>query len=483
MAHGRSSTSHERDERSPECCSSGGHQTIADATAGSRRCGTWPRAIGRDGRRASAQADVRLGDARLSDFGDAGIAIARRPDYSTGDRRATIRAATESDRSKTATPRVRREVLLALRERDPADGQATLLRPRRSTTTARTASTAPPSNIAVRHRPGAARGHPRRLRQALPRVERQGRRPGLGAAADVGAAAARASCSPTPKLTAAAEGPHRGHPRRQRRPGRRQDDARRCSSRDAAAEVKARALENLRLFLPTKWKGLQDGNELDDGHRRAAARTRRRASTGPATDRRRRPRPTASTTSSSSPRDDEGRARRPQGGRPHARQAAERREPSRRWSSSATPKNPLSRRVRHGARRAAADAAEDRPAHAQQALEALQTSSIELDERRPALKPAALSALAGEPAGTVWLLDAARRRASCRRSSSPTPAGCCATARSRTSGTRRMLALPAAGQARPEEAAAARRAGEAQRRRRAAARRCWPRASRARRSA
>ena len=88
--------------------------------------------------------------------------------------------------------------------------------------------------IAVGHRrQGAARRHPRRLRQAVPRVERQGRRPRLGTAAAVDDADARQDSWPTPKLSAAPARPHRRHPRRVRRHGRRQGDARRAASRCA----------------------------------------------------------------------------------------------------------------------------------------------------------------------------------------------------------------------------------------------------------
>ena len=99
-----------------------------------------------------------------------------------------------------------------------------------------------------------------------------------------------------PEADRRAEGPHRRHPRRQRRPGGRQDACSTLLDGDAAARGEGPGHREPRLFLPTKWKGL--------ARRR---RARRRRSTDLLDD----PKTTRRPGCSSSPRPDAAdRARR-----------------------------------------------------------------------------------------------------------------------------------------------------------------------------
>ena len=135
----------------------------------------------------------------------------------------------------------------------------------------------------LRDRSEAARGHPRRLRQALPGMERQGRRPGLGTAAGVDAGSV-AEAARRPEADRGAEGPHRRYPRGLRQRGCRQDDAQIVSSRRARRD-QGRAIENLKTYLPTKWKDLQKGDDIvatiRPGCSRARIRQRRPATSRP----------------------------------------------------------------------------------------------------------------------------------------------------------------------------------------------------------
>ena len=126
---------------------------------------------------------------------------------------------------RTTVRRPPREATAALRDADRGESQAAHLRSRQAIR--RQGSLLSRSH---RHRRGPSqqgtpRDHPGRLRQAIPRMERQGRRPRVGVAAarddaDAGQASRRQDAD------AGAARPHRGHPGGLRRPRR---PARRCS--------------------------------------------------------------------------------------------------------------------------------------------------------------------------------------------------------------------------------------------------------------
>jgi putative membrane-bound dehydrogenase-like protein len=173
---------------------------------------------------------------------------------------------------------------------------------------------------------------------------------------------------------------------------------------DAAPEVKARAIESLKQFLPTKWKPLQGGKELasalDDLLKDAktqATGLQLVAAVGGA-DR------VAAVAAIAS--DDKvaleirKEAVRTLGKIPAAESVAA-------LVKVGTPENPLSIPAIQ-ALGELLPKGQKPPAFSAQALEALQ-KAIASEKAKPELKSAALAALAGNQAGTQWLLDAHKK--------------------------------------------------------------------------
>ena len=258
--------------------------------------------------------------------------------------------------------------------------------------------------------------------------------------------------------------------------------ARRCSAATSPPEVKARALENLRLFLPTKWNDLTQGDELRGGHRRSARRPRTHQIAGLQLVAARR---TAATVDDviGLARDDKAAARRPHRGGPDARQASGRRRRVDALIELGVPQNPLSVECGQGARRSAADRAEVH-AGTRSGRWTRCKLAIELPRAPPEIKQAALDGARRHPAGHRLAARSSQEQKQAaggpRRRRRPAAAEQPVPGRAQQG----PAPLPRPRQARPEEAAAARRTGEAAtatpKRGKADS---WPPASRARRSA
>ena len=175
-----------------------------------------------------------------------------------------------------------------------------------------------------------------------------------------------------------------------------QTHARRCCSSDAAPEVKASALDNLRLFLPTKWKGLQGSDGAGGGrHRQLLAEDEDRGDRA-ATRRRRGRRRIASTRSRRSRRNEKAplelrkEAIRTLGKLPDdksGRRAHRRRQPG----------EPAVGRVRSGARRTASQGPEAAEARDDALSTSLDRAVNAGDRGTPELKAAAVSRPRGQP--------------------------------------------------------------------------------------
>ncbi|VTT97776.1 membrane-bound dehydrogenase domain-containing protein : Uncharacterized protein OS=Planctomyces maris DSM 8797 GN=PM8797T_07447 PE=4 SV=1: GSDH: Cytochrom_C [Gemmataceae bacterium] len=169
---------------------------------------------------------------------------------------------------------------------------------------------------------------------------------------------------------------------------------------DAAPEVKARAIESLKQFLPTKWKPLQGGKELaaalDDLLKDAktqATGLQLVAAVGGAD---RVAAVAAIAGDDKAALDIRKEAVRTLGRIPAAESVAA-------LVKVGTPENPLSIPVVQ-ALGELLPKGQKPPAFSTQALEALQ-KAIASEKAKPELKSAALAALAGNQAGTQWLLD------------------------------------------------------------------------------
>jgi putative membrane-bound dehydrogenase-like protein len=173
---------------------------------------------------------------------------------------------------------------------------------------------------------------------------------------------------------------------------------------DAAPEVKARAIESLKQFLPTKWKPLQGGKELaavidallTDAKTQATG-LQLVAAVGGAD---RVAAVAAIASDEKAALDVRKEAVRTLGKIPAAESVAA-------LAKVGTPENPLSIPVIQ-ALGELLPKGQKPPAFSTQALEALQ-KGVTSEKATPALKSAALSALAGNQSGTQWLLDAHKK--------------------------------------------------------------------------
>ncbi|WP_439630689.1 PVC-type heme-binding CxxCH protein [Gemmata sp.] len=173
---------------------------------------------------------------------------------------------------------------------------------------------------------------------------------------------------------------------------------------DAAPEVKARAIESLKQFLPTKWKPLQGGKELASvidalltDAKTQATGLQLVAAVGGAE---RVAAVAAIASDEKAALDVRKEAVRTLGKIPAAESVAA-------LAKVGTPENPLSIPVIQ----ALGDLlpkGQKPPAFSTQALEALQ-KGVTSEKATPALKSAALSALAGNQSGTQWLLEAHKK--------------------------------------------------------------------------
>ena len=179
-------------------------------------------------------------------------------------------------------------------------------------------------------------------------------------------------------------------------------------------EVKARAIENLRLFLPTKWKALAERRRAGDGHRRVARRPEGRKIAGLQL-RGRRARTARSavatiarltpTTPPRSASEAFARSARCSASRTHVKYC------STCWTKSRRP----------GRRPAVVAALGEFVAgtgrelrRSRNALERFSRLVAGREGTADGLKPAAVDALAGTRAGTDWLLELHEKKASCR---------------------------------------------------------------------
>ncbi len=171
---------------------------------------------------------------------------------------------------------------------------------------------------------------------------------------------------------------------------------------DAAPEVKARAIDSLKLFLPTKWKDIQKGRELADAidallaHEKmaptglqliAAAGTLDRIDTV-----------AKIAADANAPLDTRKEAVRTLGKLKDEKSVAA-------LIKVGSPENPLSI-ASIQALGELLPSGQKPPAWTSKALDALVQGVNAGDRGTPALKSAALAALAGNRAGTIWLLDA-----------------------------------------------------------------------------
>jgi putative membrane-bound dehydrogenase-like protein len=169
---------------------------------------------------------------------------------------------------------------------------------------------------------------------------------------------------------------------------------------DAAPEVKARAIESLKLFIPTKWKGLQGGKELAaviDGLLKDAKTTATGLQLIAAAGAVDRVGDVAKVArDDTAPLDLRKEAVRTLGKLPHEKAVDA-------LINLGAPKNVLSVECVNALGELLPRGAKP-PAYAQQALEALQMA-VTIPSATPEIKSAALSALAANRTGTIWLLD------------------------------------------------------------------------------
>ena len=174
----------------------------------------------------------------------------------------------------------------------------------------------------------------------------------------------------------------------------------------AVPEVKARAIESLKLFLPTKWNGLKSGKELATAvgtllkdEKTAATGLQLIAAAG-LTDQL--DAVIAIVTSEKAALDVRKEAIRTLGKLPDDKAVAA-------LVKAGSPENPLSIACIQALGELLPKAPKP-PTYATTALDALTRGIFAADRATPELKSACLSALAGNRAGTIWLLDANKKK-------------------------------------------------------------------------